>query len=102
MKPDFSTISYNTAPAPAAPAAPATAATLLPEGIAVKPVYTADDVAGLAAAIPAAAALNRHDARARAEQVCSVDRMVDEYEELYRSTLESASAPESAHGLAIA
>jgi glycosyltransferase involved in cell wall biosynthesis len=62
----------------------------------------ADDVAGLAAAIPAAAALNRHDARARAEQVCSVDRMVDEYEELYRSTLESASAPESAHGLAIA
>ena len=47
MKPDFSTISYNAASAPAAPAAVETAATLTPEGIAIKPVYTAADVAGL-------------------------------------------------------
>ncbi|WP_035565647.1 methylmalonyl-CoA mutase [Hymenobacter sp. IS2118] len=46
MKPDFSTISYNAAVVPAA-AAPETAATPTPEGIALKPVYTADDVAGL-------------------------------------------------------
>ncbi len=47
MKPDFSSIAYNAAPAPVAPAAPDTAATLTPEGIAIKPVYTAADVAGL-------------------------------------------------------
>ena len=47
MKPDFSTISYNAAPTPAAPAAAETAATLTPEGITIKPVYTAADVAGL-------------------------------------------------------
>ena len=47
MKPDFSTISYNAAPMPAAPAAAETAATLTPEGITIKPVYTAADVAGL-------------------------------------------------------
>ncbi|WP_310393289.1 methylmalonyl-CoA mutase [Hymenobacter sp.] len=47
MKPDFSTIAYDAAPAPAAAAAPETAATLTPEGIAVKPVYTAADVAHL-------------------------------------------------------
>ncbi|GAC1598986.1 MAG: methylmalonyl-CoA mutase [Hymenobacter sp.] len=47
MKPDFSSIPYDAAPAPAAPAAPETAATRTPEGIAVKPVYTAADVAGL-------------------------------------------------------
>ena len=45
MKPDFSTIPYNAAPA-AGPAAVA-AQTLTPEGIAIKPVYTAADVAGL-------------------------------------------------------
>jgi len=45
MKPDFSTIPYNAAPA-AGPAA-AAAQTLTPEGIAIKPVYTAADVAGL-------------------------------------------------------
>ena len=45
MKPDFSTIPYNAAPAPTAPAAAETAATLTPEGIAIKPVYTPDDVA---------------------------------------------------------
>jgi methylmalonyl-CoA mutase len=44
MKPDFSSISYDAAPAPAAPTAPETAATLMPEGIAIKPVYTAADV----------------------------------------------------------
>ncbi|MBO2011523.1 methylmalonyl-CoA mutase [Hymenobacter negativus] len=47
MKPDFSTIPYNAATAPAAPVAPETAATATPEGIAIKPVYTAADVAGL-------------------------------------------------------
>ena len=47
MKPDFSSISYNAAPAPAASAAPETAATLMPEGIAIKPVYGPEDVAHL-------------------------------------------------------
>ncbi|UOQ99188.1 methylmalonyl-CoA mutase [Hymenobacter sp. 5317J-9] len=47
MKPDFSSISYNAAAAPAASAASETAAKLTPEGIAVKPVYTAADVAHL-------------------------------------------------------
>ena len=47
MKPDFSSIPYNAAAAPAAPTAPETAATLTPEGIAIKPVYTAADVAHL-------------------------------------------------------
>ncbi|ALW85432.1 methylmalonyl-CoA mutase [Hymenobacter sedentarius] len=48
MKPDFSTIPYDAAPAPsAAPVAAETAATLTPEGIALKPVYTPADVAGL-------------------------------------------------------
>ncbi|GAB2848120.1 methylmalonyl-CoA mutase [Hymenobacter ruber] len=47
MKPDFSSIPYNAAPAPAAPAAPETAATLTPEGIAIKPVYGPEDVAHL-------------------------------------------------------
>ena len=47
MKPDFSTIAYDAAPAPAAPTALETAAILTPEGIAVKPVYTAADVAHL-------------------------------------------------------
>ncbi|OGX88756.1 methylmalonyl-CoA mutase [Hymenobacter lapidarius] len=46
MKPDFSTIPYDAAPIPGAAAAE-TAASLTPEGIAVKPVYTAADVAGL-------------------------------------------------------
>ncbi|MFY2787029.1 glycosyltransferase [Rhodococcus sp. MALMAid1271] len=53
----------------------------------------ADDVHGLAEAIPRAAALNRRDVRARAEQMCSMDRMVDEYEALYRSTLEASVDP---------
>ncbi|RMB76610.1 glycosyltransferase family 4 protein [Rhodococcus sp. SBT000017] len=52
-------------------------------------LVAADDVHGLAAAIPAAAALRRPDVRARAEQVCSMDRMVDEYEALYHSTLDA-------------
>ncbi|MBF9142108.1 methylmalonyl-CoA mutase [Hymenobacter properus] len=47
MKPDFSSIPYNAAAAPAATAASETAATTTPEGIAIKPVYTAADVAGL-------------------------------------------------------
>ncbi|GAB3850739.1 methylmalonyl-CoA mutase [Hymenobacter terrigena] len=47
MKPDFSSIPYNAAPAPAAPVAPETAATLTPEGIAIKPVYGPEDVAHL-------------------------------------------------------
>ncbi|GAA4362369.1 methylmalonyl-CoA mutase [Hymenobacter saemangeumensis] len=47
MKPDFSTIPYDAALAPSATPAPAEAAITTPEGIAVKPVYTAADVAGL-------------------------------------------------------
>ncbi|MBU6120901.1 methylmalonyl-CoA mutase [Hymenobacter siberiensis] len=47
MKPDFSSIPYNAAPAPAAAAAPETAATLTPEGITIKPVYGPEDVAHL-------------------------------------------------------
>jgi len=47
MKPDFSTIPYDAAPTPTAPAAAPDKATTTPEGIAVKPVYTAADVAGL-------------------------------------------------------
>jgi methylmalonyl-CoA mutase len=46
MRPDFSTIPYNAAH-PAAPTAAAAAPTLTPEGIALKPTYTAADVAGL-------------------------------------------------------
>jgi len=45
MKPNFSTIPYNAAAAPVAAAAESVA-TLTPEGIAIKPVYTAKDVAG--------------------------------------------------------
>ena len=47
MKIDFSTIAYNAGTAPAAPAVSETAATPTPEGIAIKPVYTAADVAHL-------------------------------------------------------
>ena len=47
MKPDFSTIPYNAAPIPANPAAIETLVPLTPEGIAIKPVYTPDDIAGL-------------------------------------------------------
>lgn len=43
-----------------------------------------DDVAGLAATIAPAAGLDRTSARRRAEQACSLERMVDEYERLYR------------------
>ncbi|MBF9219981.1 methylmalonyl-CoA mutase [Hymenobacter ruricola] len=46
MRPDFSTIPYNAAPAPTVPTA-APAAALTPEGIAVKPFYTAADVTHL-------------------------------------------------------
>ncbi len=46
-----------------------------------------DDVPGLAAAIARAATLDRAAARGRAESVCSVDRMVDEYVCLYRELL---------------
>jgi len=47
MKPDFSTIAYDAAPAPAASPAAETAATLTPEGIAIKPSYGPADVAHL-------------------------------------------------------
>ncbi len=43
-----------------------------------------DDVPGLAAAIARASTLDRAAARRRAETACSVDRMVDEYVDLYR------------------
>ncbi len=42
-----------------------------------------DDVSGLAKAIAEAATLDRAAARRRAETACSVDRMVDEYVQLY-------------------
>jgi glycosyltransferase involved in cell wall biosynthesis len=44
-----------------------------------------DDVGALAAAIGPATALSRADARAHAVRHCSVDRMVDGYEEIYRA-----------------
>ena len=47
MKIDFSTIAYNAATAPAVSAVSETAATLTPEGIAIKQVYTAADIAHL-------------------------------------------------------
>ena len=47
MKPDFSSIPYNAAPAPAAPAPREMAAATTPEGIAIKPTYSAADVAHL-------------------------------------------------------
>ena len=47
MKPDFSTIPYDAASVPGAIAAADATASLTPEGIAVKPVYTAADVAPL-------------------------------------------------------
>jgi len=50
-------------------------------GILVAP----DDVSGLAAAIADAPRLSRVAAREYAIQACSVDRMVDQYEELYMS-----------------
>jgi len=46
MKPDFSALAYDAAPAPSAiPAASEAAATLTPEGIPIKPTYGPDDVA---------------------------------------------------------
>jgi glycosyltransferase involved in cell wall biosynthesis len=45
----------------------------------------AGDVRGLAAALLEARTLSRTDARARAVDFCSLDRMVDEYEERYRA-----------------
>jgi methylmalonyl-CoA mutase len=47
MKPDFSSIPYNAAPVPATSTVPETTAAPTPEGIVIKKVYTADDVAGL-------------------------------------------------------
>ncbi len=47
MKIDFSTIAYNAGTTPAAPAISETAATPTPEGIAIKQVYTAADIAHL-------------------------------------------------------
>lgn len=49
-------------------------------GILVEP----DDVEALASAMARASRLPREDARARAERNCSVHRMVDDYEALYR------------------
>jgi glycosyltransferase involved in cell wall biosynthesis len=43
------------------------------------------DVRALAAAIEPTTALSRADARARAVSACSVDRMVDGYEDIYRA-----------------
>jgi glycosyltransferase involved in cell wall biosynthesis len=43
------------------------------------------DVVGLAAAIRRSVRLSRAAARARALHTCSAERMIDEYEQLYRS-----------------
>ena len=43
------------------------------------------DVAELAAAIRRSSGLSRADARAHAVETCSAERMIDEYEQLYRS-----------------
>ncbi|MGZ8178693.1 glycosyltransferase [Williamsia sp. SKLECPSW1] len=53
---------------------------------------SADDVAGLAAAIPRAARLSRAAARRRAEEHCSAEQMVDAYEALYRQVVGRADA----------
>ncbi len=44
-----------------------------------------EDVLGLAAAIRRSSGLSREAARAHAVRTCSADRMIDEYEQLYRS-----------------
>jgi glycosyltransferase involved in cell wall biosynthesis len=43
-----------------------------------------DDVAGLAAGILDCSTLSRYAVRMRAERFCSLDRMVDEYEQMYQ------------------
>jgi glycosyltransferase involved in cell wall biosynthesis len=45
------------------------------------------DVAGMAAAIPAAVALDRDACRRRATRACSIEAMVDRYEDIYRQLL---------------
>ncbi|UFN46902.1 glycosyltransferase [Roseomonas sp. OT10] len=56
----------------------------------------ADDIAALARAIPAAAALSRTDCRRRAEERCDARSMVSGYEALYRAELVSREAQEAA------
>lgn len=46
-----------------------------------------DDVASLAEAGLAALALDRRDCRKRAETLCDAERMVDNYEALYRQQI---------------
>ncbi|MBF0672864.1 MAG: glycosyltransferase [Salinibacterium sp.] len=50
------------------------------------------DVDSLAHAMVAATGLSRADARRRAEDFCSMTRMVDEYEEIYRNSARVAAA----------
>lgn len=45
----------------------------------------AEDITGLAAAIRRSSGLSRADTRAHATQTCCAARMIDEYEQLYRS-----------------
>ena len=49
------------------------------------------DVAALAAAIPAVGGIDRRACRARAERECSARRMTDRYEQLYRSLLPNSA-----------
>lgn len=45
------------------------------------------DATALAAAVTAAARLDRRRVRRHAEHTCSVERMVDEYERCYRAAI---------------
>lgn len=51
-----------------------------------------EDIAGLAAAIPRAIGLSRVAARRRAERACSLELMVDRYEDLYDAVLRRPTA----------
>ena len=57
-----------------------------------------DDVAGLADAVVQAAQLRRNEVRQHAEELCSMDRMVSEYEGIYRSHLTDRLSA-ATHGL---
>lgn len=57
-----------------------------------------DDAAALAQAAVQAAELSRDDVRRHAEELCSMERMVSEYESIYYSHLNDRVGP-SAHGV---
>jgi glycosyltransferase involved in cell wall biosynthesis len=63
---------------------------LVPEGVGV--LTPPGDVGGLAVAIRAAVDCDRGRVRAHAEQHCSLDRMVDDYERLYAALTQPEAA----------